>query len=114
MSPGTEARNHCVEVLLALLARLQRSPEEDRWDLAEFCLDRCEEPIRRLAMTLKMTDHSNNERDCAIVERPATEDCTPRYVEHTSGPDLDFLLPLDSLDYHFDFDAFEGQWPFAI
>ncbi|KAF2129565.1 hypothetical protein P153DRAFT_340543 [Dothidotthia symphoricarpi CBS 119687] len=113
-----ETKKLCTTKLVDFNDRLQRAREVG-WDLAEFCLDRCSEPIQKIANALgilpritesqtRVTDQVDNGLvlDRALAEAPA--------VDTTSMPD--FFLPIDSLDYPWEtlWDTFEGPWPIQI
>ena len=43
-----QAEQSCADVLSRLIKRLQNARDIHKWDLADFCLDRCSEPVRRV------------------------------------------------------------------
>lgn len=114
-----QSRKQCIEILLKFLARLQAAKRDAHWDIADFCLERCAQPIERLAIAFGVPrDVVNNAgarpgSNKDLVQHQANDEASGGTAAF--NPDMDLLLPLDSLGYHFDlFDGAEGQWPFPV
>lgn len=98
-SADCAVKRDCAAKLVRLRERLQIARDDSKWDLADFCLERCSESISRIAAALETLENPPE------PERHEAEDS-----EHPSfGLDFDpsalledFLLPVDSLDYPFD------------
>ena len=88
-------------------------------------MDRFKVPIRRLSeLTGTITAEGNlgqeinADSNVQVSEHAAREvnmrNADPGYA--SAGPDLDFLLPVDSLDYPWEnlWDSFDGPWQISI
>lgn len=89
----------CAERLVKLQRRLRLASDEG-WDLADFCLERCSDPIAKIARAMGITAEPE-----AAINTPSGNSRTAG-SDSPSNPTLtlpsDFYLPLDSLDYTFD------------
>ncbi|KAH7398479.1 fungal-specific transcription factor domain-containing protein [Pyrenochaeta sp. MPI-SDFR-AT-0127] len=110
----------CATKLLEFRVRLQSASEKSGWDLADFCLERCHEPIQKVADALKISSPNTQRREAdpsianAVLE--ATEDASFDAPTSASTTMSDFFLPIDSLDYPWEtlWDTNEGPWPIQI
>ncbi|KAF2032600.1 hypothetical protein EK21DRAFT_109672 [Setomelanomma holmii] len=105
-------KRSCVEKLLVFRARLQRASDDCGWNLADFCLERCHEPIQRLADAMGV-----------LPQSPRTEVMNANPEEMRSAHDRveteadaaasDVLLPEDLLECPLEimWDTFDGSWP---
>jgi hypothetical protein len=96
----------CAVKLVQLRSRLKTARQESDWDLADFCLERCSDPIGKISTALGVTDDSTSPSTSTTDAAPV-----PLQTEYTpiggiSGSieewPMDFLFPVDSLDYPFD------------
>lgn len=81
-----------------MICKLQAS----HWDLGEFCLERCTEPVMKLAAALGIAQTST--MPSSQQERPVIEQisepaqlATSHAVEPSDG--LNMFIPADSLDF---------------
>lgn len=100
-STDLAAKKDCAGKLLRLKRRLETARQASEWDLADFCLERCSEPINKIASAMGiLTDqpllHSTTE--------PAASHDRDAFDTDATFTDLpsEFFLPVDSLDYPFD------------
>ncbi|KAF2855800.1 hypothetical protein T440DRAFT_414603 [Plenodomus tracheiphilus IPT5] len=113
-----DTKKLCVLKLLDFSARL-RDADEKGWDLADFCLERCSEPIQKMAEALKISRVSTQ----GIATDPVATNIVTAHtgrsdqvetdgIEHGSGAIFDFELPLDSVDYPWEtlWTTLEGPW----
>ncbi|KAF1927942.1 uncharacterized protein M421DRAFT_5608 [Didymella exigua CBS 183.55] len=89
----------CVTQLVAFRERLRTARDALQWDLAEFCLERCDEPIQRIADALVLLE----------AQEPGLA------VPHDLSLN-DLFLPVDSLDYPWEtlWNGIEGLWSVQI
>lgn len=94
----------CIKSLVAFMNRLQRAKEESGWDLADFCLERCSEPIRKMAAVFSIpTDN----RGVQVNETESSEWGTAP-AHSASRDEIDpsefnvFFQPLDLSEYPWD------------
>lgn len=110
-------KRSCITKLVAFRNRLRKASDDSRWDLADFCLERCDEPIQRIADALKIAsrDVHHTAADTINASVP-NETVRPTYID----PPLDnlnslsdFSPPLDSLGFSWDtlWDTYDGSWP---
>ncbi|CAO2654932.1 Nn.00g116650.m01.CDS01 [Neocucurbitaria sp. VM-36] len=115
-----ETKRVCATKLLLFIDRLRRASEISGWDLADFCLERCHEPIQKIADALKIPSRSSQTQSreadlmsasSEVVDQPGVDTAASG-----SAPMPDFFLPIDSLDYPWEtlWDTFEGPWPIQI
>lgn len=100
-STDLATKKDCAAKLLRLQRRLETAREASEWDLADFCLERCTEPIHKIAAAMGILDDSP-----ALPSTSAQDGSHGHNVfeSDTTFPELpsDFFLPVDSLDYPFD------------
>jgi hypothetical protein len=112
----------CTTKLVQFRNRLQQAQRESDWDLANFCLERCHEPIQKIAGALGI--HSSSDPfpppSTSAVSTQNTE-TLPRQERLEEIQDLpvqlpDVFLPIDSLDFPWEtmWDSFDGPWPIQI
>lgn len=104
--------------LVGFIDRL-RQARDVGWDLADFCLDRCSEPVQKIAVALGISPQATHLQ--TPVADQADMNLSPTQVlgnvpaiAPASLPD--FFLPIDSLNYPWEtlWDTFEGPWPIQI
>lgn len=110
-----DTKKKCVTKLVAFRDRLRLAKDFSHWDLAEFCLERCDEPIQKFADAFGIPP----ERTTAVP--PAiqlTESASDEAIQPVMDPltMADLFLPIDSLDYPWEtlWDSMEGPWPIQI
>lgn len=98
-STDLATKKECATKLVRLLRRLETAREASEWDLADFCLERCTEPINKIATAMGITSESLPSTDVEEHTRPNNA-----FSSDTAFTELpsDFFLPVDSLDYPFD------------
>ncbi|EGP85465.1 uncharacterized protein MYCGRDRAFT_61319 [Zymoseptoria tritici IPO323] len=102
-STDVTTKHTCAEKLVRLVSTLKVSKEEHDWDLADFCLERCSEPISKISSALGIVDEATGSSAGAVAQAPVADESIaaglPGPVEDWP---LDVLFPVDSLDYPFD------------
>ncbi|KAJ4985873.1 fungal specific transcription factor domain-containing protein [Stagonosporopsis vannaccii] len=105
----------CTTTLVAFRDRLRIARELLEWDLADFCLERCDESIQKISDAIGVAaDHLTAATASTISIVPPAEE------SHWGVGDLssasDFFLPIDSLDYPWEtlWDGIEGPWSIQI
>lgn len=105
----------CVTALVAFRNRLRTARDALQWDLAEFCLERCDEPIQRIADALGI---SSSHLPTAVHIDQATTSRTeePGLAPLHEASINDLFLPVDSLDYPWEtlWNGMEGPWSIQI
>ncbi|KAH8728731.1 fungal-specific transcription factor domain-containing protein [Phaeosphaeriaceae sp. PMI808] len=91
---GIVTKRSCVTKLVQFRDRLQRASEDSEWDLADACLERCHEPIQKIADALKVCPQRSSEE----VADTGTESASA-----TGLNDMDEGAPIDNLDFFTDF-----------
>ncbi|KAF2704114.1 hypothetical protein K504DRAFT_450869 [Pleomassaria siparia CBS 279.74] len=91
-----ETKRVCATKLVNFLDRLR--------DVADFCLERCHEPIQRIADALKIPSRSSQvqtaETDLMSALSGTADQLGPdTTIVNGSAPIPDLFLPIDSLDY---------------
>lgn len=109
-------RKSCIENLIRFRDRLRRGSQESGWDLADFCLERCDEPIQKFADGLQSLPQDNSIIDDGQTSAaPASTSASQPDLGDTATSDAfplsDLLLTVDSLEYPWEdmWNAFE--WP---
>jgi hypothetical protein len=111
-----ETKKKCIRKLIVFRDRLRRAKEESGWDLADFCLERCEEPIQKFATALRTTPGSPT-KDTDVEPTSASNEVSgPNALESVVNDSTvltDLLLPLDTFECPWDtlWDAFDTSWP---
>lgn len=114
-SPEVADKKFCVTNLVAFRDRLRAAHDILQWDLADFCLERCDEPIQKMADALGVdSGHMSEPQALSQANVPSTEGSDPYANDTVSINDL--LLPLDSLDYPWEtlWDGMEGPWSIQL
>ncbi|KAH7394984.1 fungal-specific transcription factor domain-containing protein [Phaeosphaeria sp. MPI-PUGE-AT-0046c] len=99
-------KKSCIEDLVRFRDRLRRGSQNSGWDLADFCLERCDEPIQKFADALQSLPREIGAEEDGQIESVATHDGTPQH-----GPDYDArsdAFPLS--DLLLTGDSFEHPW----
>ena len=83
---------------MKMICRLQAS----HWDLGEFCLERCTEPVMKLAAALGIAPTPampSSQQETSVVEQvsESAQLTTSHAVEPYDG--LNMFIPADSLDF---------------
>ncbi|KAH7089031.1 fungal-specific transcription factor domain-containing protein [Paraphoma chrysanthemicola] len=107
---NTKASN--VAKLVEFRISLQKARDESAWDLAEFCLEKCHEPIQKIADAMGTFSSSAPSEAVGAAIEP---DTTARDAGDAGGSSASptALLPMDLLEYPWDtmWDTFDGPWP---
>ena len=124
-TPNLEAKQECASKLVKLADRLQTARDHAQWDLADFCLERCRQPIDKVASVVLGTDAAAREVNTSAI--PAATLTTNNMTGDNdmfagddpvaSLPELgDFFFPVDSLDYPWEtlWHNFDGPWTISI
>lgn len=100
-STDLTTKKECATKLLRLQHCLENAREASEWDLADFCLERCTEPIKKIAAAMGIPNEQPVPQ--LISDREASQNHDPLGSDMTF-PELpsDLFLPVDSLDYPFD------------
>jgi hypothetical protein len=110
-------KKSCIAKLVAFKTRLRTARDESEWDLADFCLERCEEPIQKFADALRTTSQSLQTGPAEAAPTIPQIDAVHVDVADSSTEELgtlpDLFLSLDTLDYPWDtlWDTFDTSWP---
>ncbi|KAF1362672.1 hypothetical protein EJ07DRAFT_163290 [Lizonia empirigonia] len=103
----------CVMKLVAFRNRLRLARDVSQWDLAEFCLERCDEPIQKIADAIGVPQENvpTNSR----VAEPTVVISRDSATTDTSAMG-DVFIPIDSLDYPWEtlWDSMDGPWSIQI
>jgi len=112
----------CTTKLVRFRDRLQLSRIKSDWDLADFCLERCHEPIQKIADALGVAS-SNDPLPTPEFAAVGAENAQ-NVLQHESSAEIqdlsvplpDVFLPIDSLDFPWEtmWDSFDGPWPIHI
>lgn len=110
-----DTKRECVTKLVAFRDRLRLARDFSHWDLADFCLERCDEPIQRFADAFGIPPRQATAAPPAVEMTTCTSD---EVVQPIMDPlaMTDLFLPMDSLDYPWEtlWDGMEGPWPIQI
>lgn len=115
-----ETKKACATRLVGFRNRLRRARTDSEWDLADFCLERCHEPIQKIANALGILTHDTQVEDLGqrvtMNPAPGTMDQVEVGVLGSDTSLSDFSVPIDSLDYPWEtlWDSFEGPWSIQI
>lgn len=98
-STDLATKKECATKLVRLQHRLETAREASEWDLADFCLERCTEPINKIAAAMGITSEPMLSTTVPEITSPSNT-----LANNAAFPELpsDFFLPVDSLDYPFD------------
>ncbi|KAF9694490.1 hypothetical protein EKO04_007333 [Ascochyta lentis] len=108
-------KRKCVTRLVEFRERLRLARDMSHWDLAEFCLERCDEPIQKIAEIIGLYP-----RDVPIDTtnfEPAMSTSTELDLTTIDTSAMhDLFLPIDPLDYPWEtlWDSMEGPWSIQI
>lgn len=114
-----ETKRQCATKLFTFSDRIRKASDVSGWDLADFCLERCDEPIKKIADALKVSTRGTETRvsGTEVLGTPTADLDLPDVTLMNSQASIsDFFLPIDSLDYPWEtlWDTFEGPWPIQI
>lgn len=102
-STNTSVRANSTAKLIKLVEYLRPACTDCNWDLADFCVERCSDPITKVA-NLYLAEPTTGEATNATIQNHSTnaDDLFPA-----------LLLPLDSLEFPWEnaWDTTEGMWP---
>jgi hypothetical protein len=112
----------CTTKLVQFRDRLQQARIESDWDLAEFCLERCHDPIQKIAdalgiaSSIETTPVPTSTTACTVIPHTPIDQETSNEIQSMSVPLPDVFLPIDSLDFPWEtmWDSFDGPWPIQI
>lgn len=114
-SNDVDKKKACITQLVAFRDHLRTARDTLQWDLAEFCLERCDEPIQRIADALG----AYSSRVLTAVHTDQTD--LPEIQEAGVASPHEFSLndlslPIDSLDYPWEtlWNGIEGPWSIQI
>lgn len=104
----------CAIKLVAFRDCLQTARNTIEWDLADFCLERCDEPIQKVADAIGISPDQLTAPPMDRMTAPPSEESPWDPVNFISGSDL--FLPIDSLDYPWEtlWDGIEGPLSIQI
>jgi hypothetical protein len=114
-SSDLDKKKACVTQLIAFRDRLRRARDALQWDLAEFCLERCDEPIQRIADALGVASghlQTNSQHDEVVSPQISAPDLASSHELSLN----DLFLPVDSLDYPWEtlWNGMEGPWSIQV
>lgn len=111
-------KRSCIAKLVNFRDRLSRASEESDWDLAEFCLERCGEPIQKFADALR---NSSQEVQTRASDAEPTNTPTAVSSQHTDAFSSiedsinlsELFSSTDSLQCPWEplWDTLDGSWP---
>lgn len=114
-SSDLTTKKDCVTKLEEFRDRLRIARNTSHWDLADFCLERCDEPIQKMSHAIGLSAREATDLpSMGQAARPETEGTQGSASEAFSIDDL--ILPIDSLDYPWEtlWDGIEGPWSIQI
>lgn len=100
-SVDLDTKRGCAMKLVNLQTHLIAVRNDSQWDLADFCLDRCSEPISKIATAMSITSQSVAGNVPATISRHGVDPAEAADNMMAALPE-DFFLPMDPLDYPFD------------
>ena len=114
-SSDLTTKKDCVAKLVEFRDRLRIARNTSHWDLADFCLERCDEPIQKMSDAIGLSARGG-------TDPPSTGQTVEPETEGTQGSASDafsiddLILPIDSLDYPWEtlWDDIEGPWSIQI
>jgi hypothetical protein len=114
-SSDLAVKRTCVTRLVAFKNRLRTARDTLQWDLADFCLERCDDPIQKLADAMGIPANHVP----AVTPAEEVIPLFPRdsdFIPSDPGVTSDLFLPIDSLDYPWEtlWDGMEGPWSIQI
>ncbi|KAF2636057.1 hypothetical protein P280DRAFT_493383 [Massarina eburnea CBS 473.64] len=115
-------KKSCVTKLVYFRDRLRRAQVEVEWDLADFCLERCHDPIQKIADALRIPSPNPQSHN---APNPKDDGLNTHDSFASEGLDLaadvpsaipNVFLPTDSLDFPWEtlWDSLNGPWPIQI
>jgi hypothetical protein len=108
-----ETKKVCATKLVDFRDRLYSASTISGWDLADACVERCHEPIQKIADALEIS--CRNDLVQAAEPHVAMGPVEDEALRNLTSPS-DFFVPIDSLDYPWEtlWDTFGGPWPIHI
>jgi hypothetical protein len=92
----------CVAKLVGFRDRLRRASRDSGWDLADFCLERCDEPIQKFADALQcasqQTRTGTSEAEPMLAQTQAVQQDDLEMPMSDSDPLSGVFLSVDSLE----------------
>jgi hypothetical protein len=110
-------KRSCVTKLISFRDRLRRASTESGWDLADFCLERCDEPIQKFADALQcsqqQTQTRTREAEPMLAQAQPVQQDAVEMSMGDSDPLSDLFLSVNSLEYPWGdvWDIFEDTAP---
>jgi len=105
----------CTTKLLNFRDRLQRARDESKWDVADFCLERCNDPIQKMADALRIAPSRPVPQTSSNLLLSSMESSLPltQQGDDTLGDLTSISDVFDSLNFPWEtmWDSFEGSWP---
>jgi hypothetical protein len=95
-------KRSCITKLIGFRDRLRRASDESGWDLADFCLERCDEPIQKFADALLSSQQihtGTNEAQAIIPQAEIPQQHVTEMPTGDSDPLSEIFLSVDSLEY---------------
>jgi hypothetical protein len=110
-SSDLNTKKTCMIKLVAFRDRLRTAQTESQWDLAEFCLERCDEPIQKIADAIGIFPQRIS-MTALVDEPPAAASGESDLLSIDPSEMTDFFLPVDPLDYPWEtlWDGMERPW----
>ena len=102
-STDLTTKRTCAHKLVNFKDRLAKASADHSWDLADFCLERCSEPIEKISDAMGVVAHTSEAAD-ALVDQSGNHTRTDLQEPQLNLDDMaaDLFFPVDSLDYPFD------------
>ena len=94
---GTKRK--CAATLVGFISRLRSASQESDWELADFCLERCQTPVEKIAAMVGLESEPAQIRSSAGHEAQPILSGPSESAFTSSLPEDDLFLPVDSLDY---------------
>jgi hypothetical protein len=96
-------KRSCVVKLISFRDRLRKASDESGWDLADFCLERCDEPIQKFADALQLSSQEiqtgTSEARSILPPAEIPQQHVTEMPTGDSGPLSEIFLSVDSLEY---------------
>jgi hypothetical protein len=96
-------KRSCVAKLVGFRDRLRRASKDSGWDLADFCLERCDEPIQKFADVLQCSSQQTRtgagEAEPTLAQAQAEQQDDMEMPMSDPDPLSGVFLSVDSLEY---------------
>lgn len=115
-SATLQEKNVAIGKVLKFLDRLRIAVEKSKWDLAEFCLERCQRPVEKIASAMAFAPEPRSSPAIAGPSQNSNFDSSTAFSGTqdftTTNPQFDVLIPADPFDLSWEmlWSDIEGSW----